>query len=118
MREWQVGGPILAFAGIARPEKFFASLEEVKAAVSVRKSFPDHHYYSEAEAEALLAEAEVGGLRLATTEKDRVRLAGSGGARGRLHERAEVLEVTLEFENQTAIIEMIAETAYRVAVRG
>lgn len=118
MREWQKGEPILAFAGIARPEKFFASLAEVKAPVTVKRDFPDHHYYSEAEAERLLAEADDGGLRLVTTEKDRVRLAGSGGARGRLHDRAETLAVTLEFENETAIIEMIAETAYRVAVRG
>lgn len=114
-REWQVGGPVLAFAGIARPEKFFQSLVEVKATVAAKLGFPDHHYYSEAEAERLLAHADAAGLRLVTTAKDRARLAGTGGARGRLHDRAEVLEVALEFENQTAIVEMIAETAHRVA---
>jgi tetraacyldisaccharide 4'-kinase len=117
-REWQRSGPILAFAGIARPEKFFATLAEVKAPVAETAGFPDHHYYTEAEAERLIAHADAAGLRLVTTEKDRARLAGSGGARGRLHERAEALEVVLEFENQAAIVEMIAETVHRVALRG
>jgi len=116
--DWQASGPILAFAGIARPEKFFQTLAEVGAPVAEKLGFPDHHYYSDAEAERLLAHAEAAGLRLVTTEKDRARLAGSGGARGRLHERAEALEVVLEFENQAAIMAMIAETVHRVAVRG
>jgi tetraacyldisaccharide 4'-kinase len=116
--EWQASLPILAFAGIARPEKFFQTLAEAKATVAEKIGFPDHHYYSDAEAERLLAHADAAGLRLVTTGKDRARLAGSGGARGRLHERAEALEVVLEFENQAAIAEMIAETVHRVAVRG
>jgi tetraacyldisaccharide 4'-kinase len=117
-REWQKSGPILAFAGIARPEKFFESLAEVKAPVADRMGFPDHHYYTEEEAERLIAHADAAGLRLVTTAKDRARLAGSGGSRGRLHDRAEALEVALEFENQTAIVEMIAEIVHRVALRG
>ncbi len=116
IRNWRKE-PLLAFAGIARPEKFFASLAEIKAPVAKAMSFPDHHRYTEADAERLLAHADAAGLRLVTTEKDKVRLAGTGGARLRLHDRAEAFPVTLEFENQTAIIEMLAEMVRKVAAK-
>ncbi len=70
-----VGRPDLAFAGIARPEKFFASLEALGARVAARRRFADHHPYGAREIEALLAEAEARGLTPVTTEKDHVRLA-------------------------------------------
>ena len=42
--------PLLAFAGIGRPEKFFASLEAAGATVKRRIPFPDHHRFSEDDA--------------------------------------------------------------------
>ena len=108
--------PILAFAGIGRPEKFFATLTEVHAPVVRTVSFPDHHRYTDAEAAELLAAAEAENLRLVTTEKDRVRLAGRDGAAGTLHDKAEALQVMLEFENMTAIGETI-DAAVRAAAR-
>ncbi|SFV12164.1 lipid-A-disaccharide kinase [Methylobacterium sp. 174MFSha1.1] len=68
------GRPVLAFAGIGRPDKFFASLREVGASLRETRSFPDHHAFTAAEAEALAAEAAAKDLLLVTTEKDRVRL--------------------------------------------
>jgi tetraacyldisaccharide 4'-kinase len=106
--------PLLAFAGIGRPEKFFATLAAVHAPVVRTVSFPDHHRYSDAEAAELIAAAEARNLRLVTTEKDRVRLAGRSGAAGTLHDKAEALEIILEFENQTAIGETI-DAAVRAA---
>jgi len=70
------GRPVLAFAGIGQPEKFFATLESGGVAVRARRAFADHHAYSPADAAALLAQANAGGLTLVTTEKDMVRLAG------------------------------------------
>lgn len=64
----------LAFAGIGRPGKFFATLEEQGVALAATRSFPDHHPYRESELAALAAEAERLGARLITTEKDAVRL--------------------------------------------
>src|SRR5262249_4409675 len=76
--------PILAFAGIGRPEKFYQSLAEVGARVEKTVSFTDHHRFTDVEAERLIAEADAGGLRLVTTTKDLARLAGEGGALARL----------------------------------
>ena len=113
VREWRKQ-PILAFAGIGRPEKFFATLAEAHAPVARTVSFPDHHRYSDAEAAELIAAAEPGNLRLVTTEKDLVRLAGRNGMAGKLHDKAEALQVMLEFENLTAIGETI-DAAVRAA---
>lgn len=66
--------PLIAFAGIARPEKFFASINALHASTPRRYSFADHHPYSEGELKALLREAQAMDARLITTEKDWVRL--------------------------------------------
>lgn len=71
------GRRVLAFAGIARPEKFFACLDELGAEVAASRSFGDHHYYGEEELAALRAEAGRLDATLVTTEKDLVRLPAS-----------------------------------------
>ncbi len=77
------GARCLAFAGIANPGKFQASLEEVGATVETRRDFPDHHPFTEGEAHALLRDAEARGLVPVTTAKDHVRLL-AGGPQARL----------------------------------
>jgi tetraacyldisaccharide 4'-kinase len=114
VREWRKS-PILAYAGIGRPEKFFASLAAVHAPIGKTVAFPDHHSYTEAEAERLIAHAQAAGLRLVTTEKDLVRLSGAGGALGALRDRSAAFAVILEFENSVAVGEMISEIAHGIA---
>ena len=43
------GGRVLAFAGIARPEKFYRMLREAGVTVAATLSFPDHHPFTEAD---------------------------------------------------------------------
>ena len=40
------GAKVLAFAGIADPDKFFATLEANGIAVAARRGFPDHHRFA------------------------------------------------------------------------
>jgi tetraacyldisaccharide 4'-kinase len=68
------GKSVFAFAGIARPEKFFATLESLGCRIAGRRAFPDHHPFTEAEIASLVAEAERAGALPVTTEKDAVRL--------------------------------------------
>ncbi|MDI4666433.1 tetraacyldisaccharide 4'-kinase [Xanthobacter autotrophicus] len=70
------GVPLIAFAGIGRPEKFFATLEEAGLAPLARHAFADHHPFRPAEIARLAQEAKAQGARLVTTEKDKARLAG------------------------------------------
>jgi tetraacyldisaccharide 4'-kinase len=98
---------VLAFAGIGNPEKFFATLDAAGIAAPVRRAFPDHHRYSQAEAAALIREAEREDLTLLTTEKDAVRLA-SDEALAPLRERARVLPVSLANEESNALRDFLA----------
>jgi tetraacyldisaccharide 4'-kinase len=92
------GKRVLAFAGIADPDKFFRTLAGAGIAAPLRRGFPDHHRYTAAEASRLLAEADVSGLSLVSTEKDVVRLNGEG-ALAELRARVESLPVTLAFDH-------------------
>jgi tetraacyldisaccharide 4'-kinase len=93
---WLAGAPVLAFAGIGRPGKFFDTLTVARAKV-VERPFPDHHPYSDADCAGLLAAARTGGLQLVTTEKDFARL-GHQGAAGELRQATRVLRVELVFD--------------------
>jgi tetraacyldisaccharide 4'-kinase len=65
------GQRILAFAGIARPERFFVLLDTLGIAPVGRLAFPDHYTYPAAE-RRLKADA------LVTTEKDAVKFGPDG----------------------------------------
>lgn len=78
------GRRVLAFAGIGRPGKFFATLREAGAIVAAARAFADHHGYAASELTGLLDEAERGELIPVTTEKDFVRLRKLGALEPRL----------------------------------
>ena len=102
------GKRVLAFAGIGRPEKFFATLVEIRAEVVERCVFPDHHRFSPADAEALLSGARAHDLQLVTTEKDLVRMRDDP-ALAVLAATAKALPVTLEFMDSAAIGKRMAD---------
>jgi tetraacyldisaccharide-1-P 4'-kinase len=64
------GKSVTAFAGIAKPDRFFATLKSLGIHPAKTVSFPDHHPYSRGDIERLRGDV------LITTEKDAVRLAG------------------------------------------
>jgi tetraacyldisaccharide 4'-kinase len=75
------GQRLYAFAGIARPEKFFATLAEAGGLLVGQHAFADHHPFTEDEAGHLMAEAAAKQAVLITTEKDHVRLTGGSKQR-------------------------------------
>jgi tetraacyldisaccharide 4'-kinase len=106
------GRKILAFAGIANPKKFFATLTEAGLAVADQASFTDHHRYTAAEAEQLIARAKSQNLVLLTTEKDQVRLTGDPELAA-LAARAVALPVRLVVEELEAFRNMVLKAAKR-----
>ncbi len=68
------GQRMLAFAGIGRPDKFFAGLQAAGGMLCATRAFPDHHPFSEQELKGLITDAERLDANLVTTEKDAVRL--------------------------------------------
>jgi tetraacyldisaccharide 4'-kinase len=69
------GGPVAAFCGIGRPEKFDATLHKLGAEIATFLPFPDHHPYTEQDIQRIRKAArQFGASRIVTTEKDFVRL--------------------------------------------
>ena len=97
---------VLAFAGIADPEKFFATLAAAGIEVANRAGFPDHHRFSAAEALDLVTQARANNLMLLTTEKDLARFTGQPELQ-RLATHASALPVRLVIEEQDRLRQMI-----------
>jgi tetraacyldisaccharide 4'-kinase len=67
--------PVLAFAGIARPSRFFDALGKLGYVVAQEQTFRDHHAFTPADVESIQAAARSAKVSLViTTEKDAVRL--------------------------------------------
>lgn len=67
--------PVVALAGIARPDAFFADLEASGWRLAARLPFRDHHAFTAADVAAIAARVrETGADAVLTTEKDAVRL--------------------------------------------
>lgn len=90
-------GKLVAFAGLARPEKFFDTLVAMGADLTEAVPFADHHVYSEADLNVLAQIAEERGAQLITTEKDAARLSPEWRA------RVAVLPVIARFEDEPAL---------------
>jgi tetraacyldisaccharide 4'-kinase len=102
------GRRVSAFAGIGRPEKFFATLRDCGTTVVRTKSFPDHHPYTRDEIRALVTEAHANELGVVTTEKDLVRLSGLSDFEP-LRASIQVLPVRLAFEDEPSMRELLRE---------
>jgi tetraacyldisaccharide 4'-kinase len=103
---------IVAFAGIGRPEKFFASLRALGADLVGERGFPDHHPYRAAELAALRRDADAAGARLVTTRKDWVRLPPM--------ERADidVLDIAVRWHDIATRDALLAPVLARISERG
>ncbi|MGE5503840.1 MAG: tetraacyldisaccharide 4'-kinase [Actinomycetota bacterium] len=87
------GRKVVAFAGIGRPDKFFATVEGVGAKLADAVDFADHHLYSRAEIEGLIELADRDDAQLVTTAKDAVRIPTD------LRRHLTVLTVSLEWQD-------------------
>jgi len=89
---------VTAFAGIARPEKFFAPLRDAGVILDHAIAFPDHHRFTQRDLDRLSAT----GLRLVTTPKDAVRLPAAFRA------RVTVIGVSLAWDDPAAVDALLA----------
>jgi tetraacyldisaccharide 4'-kinase len=92
------GRPLLAFAGIGRPQKFYESLAVLGAAPVETADFPDHHAYGAADLDRLRARAAALGAVLITTAKDAVRLPPGF---------AEVLPLSVNWRDAGAVMTLL-----------
>lgn len=93
--DWLKDQPLVAFAGIANPQRFFSLLEQLGGRLAATKVYADHHDFSEADASRLIDLARLHAATLVTTEKDLVRINTNGSARTALKEQSRVLPIRL-----------------------
>jgi tetraacyldisaccharide 4'-kinase len=97
------GEKVLAFAGIGRPGKFFATLMAMGAEIVGAVPFADHCDYPDAVLQRLQRRALAGGAMLVTTEKDAVRLPAG------FRREVVVVQVYLELDSWTVIEQAFAQ---------
>ncbi|MBV9587929.1 MAG: tetraacyldisaccharide 4'-kinase, partial [Alphaproteobacteria bacterium] len=98
-----VGAGLAAFAGIGRPEKFFATLRRLGARLVRTASFPDHHPYRPEEIARLGEIAARDDARLVTTAKDWIRLPPG------LRADIDVLEVEIRWRDPIKLEQVLRD---------
>jgi tetraacyldisaccharide 4'-kinase len=96
---WLREKPLVAFAGIANPQRFYNLIEMLGGKLIERLSFPDHHRFVRADAERITALAQARGAQLATTEKDFARMGGDAALAG-LAAQTRTLPIELKFDDR------------------
>jgi tetraacyldisaccharide 4'-kinase len=96
--------PLLAFAGLARPEVFASALQDLGVDLKGRQIFPDHHTYTPQNLDRLTEAAlALGAEGLITTSKDWARLGEHWGGQVPLW----VLEVEARLEEPERVLELL-----------
>lgn len=94
---------ILAFAGIGHPQKFYHTLTMQGFNVVKTVDFPDHHFYSKAELEKLVAIAHDLGVEIYTTGKDFVKIPPS------MQKYINVLDIAVVWDEPEKLVSFIKE---------
>jgi len=107
--------PVIGFAGVARPNKVFATLKSNGARLIASHGYPDHHRFTEAQAKALLKEADEKSAMLVTTEKDWARLPGDDAesALAELKHRARPFPILVRFEDEEKAKDLLSAAVTR-----
>lgn len=96
------GRPVVAFAGIGRPAKFFATLDGLGADLVACRGFADHYAYRPEDLARLTALARTRGAVPVTTRKDWLRLSPAQ------REGIAVLDVELVPDDPAALARLLA----------
>jgi len=89
--------PVVAFAGLGHPEKFFSLLHGMGCDLVGTYPFPDHHRYSPDDVMQIIEIAAAKGARAVTTAKDAVRLPQEA------QDMVDVIDVVVEFQDEAGI---------------
>lgn len=93
------GKKLIAFCGLAYPQKFFSLLEREGMELLETLGFPDHYLYQKHELESLCKIAAEKNATLITTKKDWIKFPQF------FQEKISYLDINLEFENNEIIKE-------------
>ena len=97
------GKPVVAFAGIGMPKKFFIMLRAIGCRLVATHAFADHHVFRAEDIARLRREAEAQSAILVTTEKDMARLGPDLGA------GIKTLTVSVTWQDEAALDALVAK---------
>lgn len=100
------GQPVVAFAGIGDPDRFFATLEGLGAQITRKLPLGDHQALARPLMQRIEAEAKATGALIVTTEKDAVRLPMD------FRQKVVTLPVRLSFEDPRALETALAPISF------
>ena len=103
LSDW-AGKSVVGFSGIAHPEKFRVTLDNLNCKVVSFENFPDHYPYKKGDIEKLKTKAKNFNANLVTTEKDFIRIPSSQ------QENILTIPIQIVFENKTILKKIIQET--------
>lgn len=96
--------PVLAFCGLGQPDKFYRFLIDLGYNIQSWHAYADHHKYTAEELATLTQIAARDNLQILTTEKDYMRLIGSG-----YEPNIRTVPITINFEEETALAAFLQE---------
>ncbi len=96
------GKKLVAFCGLATPQKFFSTLTSLGAQLVKTVAFGDHHPYRASEIKKLADDARHAQALLVTTAKDAVRLSPE------LRPLVTIVDITLEFDDKAQLEALLA----------
>lgn len=92
---------VIAFAGIGRPQKFYDSLRQLNFNIVETIDFPDHHQYTTAELQKIVAQAQDKGALIFTTSKDFVKIPAD------MQKYFHVLEIEIDWQDKDKLTNFI-----------
>jgi tetraacyldisaccharide 4'-kinase len=98
---------VAAFCAVGNPYSFFENVRGLDFELALQKSFPDHHFYSQDEIDALIRDVkDTGATSLITTAKDAVKLRTLS-----FSIPCYVLNIEISIENPDAFTRMLFKAA-------
>jgi tetraacyldisaccharide 4'-kinase len=91
----------IAFCGLARPEKFKKTLDDLKLNITAFYDFADHHNFTSTELQKLQDEAKLKNSILLTTEKDFVRIPPE------FRDKIQTLPIEIIFQDEEALLDFL-----------
>lgn len=107
--EWLRGTPVVAFAGIARPAKFFDTLKGLGARMVADFAYGDHHPFQPEEIMQMVELAHDAEALLVTTAKDHARLPEE------IRPMVKVLHVQVSWDDPAALARVLSPVLDHVA---
>lgn len=101
------GTRVLAFSGIANPQKFYQGIGKLGAILVKTVDFPDHYLWSHPQILALLRQAESLDATAITTAKDAARIPKD------LQAQLWIADVALVWQHEAALVNLLKKALHR-----